>query len=298
MRRVFALLAAIALAIVAMVASACMGTNVREIPAGYVGRILTPTGWQDTILEAGQVDLGVRSNNGTYNTLTLLEATSTTVKEQFLQSEGKDDATDKEDHRVVTQDGVPLSVDVYIRAIAPEEQKARNNVFVQVTPADTKDGLVKIITVQNVYERFAKQDVRSRIRGMFAGYKDYRAAYGNFNGISDELGRAIDETFKKTGVPLKLQNVSLSNVKPDETVWAAQNRLSAADSQALEIAKVGEAIKGNPGYLEFLKWQSLQSIAREGSAKGTNTIIITDGSSGSMSSAFAATETLRSQLQR
>ncbi len=287
--------AAILFSVLAILASACSG-NVREIPAGYVGRILTPTGWQDTILEAGQVDLGVKNNNGTYNTLTLLEATSTTVKEQFLQADSKEGATDKEDHRVVTQDGVPLSVDVYIRAIAPDDQKARNNVFVQVTPADTKDGLVKIISVQNVYDRFARQDVRSKIRGIFANYKDYKSAYSNFNGISEELGRVIDETFKRTGVPLKLQNVSLSNVKPDETVWSAQNRNAAAASEAANIEMVGSALRANPQYEGYMKWQALQTIAREGSVKGTNTIIITDSATGSMASSIAAVETLRPQL--
>ena len=60
-------------------------TNVVNIPAGFVGKMLTPTGWQDKWLEAGQVDLGVKNSNGTYNTLVLLEVTSTTVKESFLQ---------------------------------------------------------------------------------------------------------------------------------------------------------------------------------------------------------------------
>ena len=63
--------------------SAC---NVKQIAAGYVGRVLTPTGWEDRIYEAGQVDLGTKHFSGTYNTLVLLEASSTTVKEQFTSA--------------------------------------------------------------------------------------------------------------------------------------------------------------------------------------------------------------------
>ena len=73
---------------------------IREIPAGYVGKVLTPSGWQNEIREAGQVDIGTVGGNGTYNTLVLLEATSTAVKESFGQAMGNDKEEDRKSTRL------------------------------------------------------------------------------------------------------------------------------------------------------------------------------------------------------
>src|SRR5215469_17593135 len=139
MRRIFG---AALIAVVAVSLSAC---NVKEIPAGYVGRVLTPTGWEDKIYEAGQVDLGTKHFIGTYNTLVLLEASSTTVKEQFMSAAM---SPDRQDHRVLTKNGTPLAVDVYVRAMAPDDPKQRNNIFALVTPAiSANDPDVSVITI-------------------------------------------------------------------------------------------------------------------------------------------------------
>src|ERR1035437_6541689 len=37
--------------------------NYVNIPAGFIGKILTPTGWTKGIIEAGQVDLGTPSDD-------------------------------------------------------------------------------------------------------------------------------------------------------------------------------------------------------------------------------------------
>lgn len=272
--------------------SAC--SNYKEIQAGFVGRVLTPTGWEKNVRESGQVDLGKKSWNGAYNALVLLEATSTTVKEQFMQAEM---SPDKQDHRILTKDGVPLAVDVYIRAIIPDDEVGRNNIFVQVTPRDDKkDPLVRWIMVEDVYERFAQMDVRSKVRGIFAKYKDYNMVYSNYERISDEIAAMVAKTFKENGVPLKLQNVSLSNVKPDETLWAAQNKSASAQAEVDAINKIGEALRNNPQYREFLKWRSLEKITENGSKSGTNTVIIVDSDDRGMASSFAAAEHLRTQL--
>ena len=37
----------------------------RNIPAGFVAKKLTPSGWDKGILEAGQVDIGTKNSDGT-----------------------------------------------------------------------------------------------------------------------------------------------------------------------------------------------------------------------------------------
>jgi len=68
--------------------------------------------------------------------------------------------------------------------------------------------------------------------------------------------------------------VQLSNVKQDPAVFKAQNDLAAAAAQADAIAKIGEAIRRNPEYREYMKWQFLKEIAATGTQKGTSTLIV------------------------
>lgn len=284
----------IALVTVISAISAC--TNFKEIPAGYIGRVLTPTGWQNKMLEAGQVDLGEKNANGSFNTLVLLEATSTTVKEQFMAASAEGNV-DKQDHRILTKNGTPLAVDVYIRAMIPDGETERNNIFVLVTPRSSQnDSLVKWIMVQDVYARFAMMDVRSKVRVIFASYKDYQDVYAHYEEIDTKISTMVSQTFEKNGVPLKLQNASLSNVKPDESVWAAQNQNAGAQAKVDTINAIGAALRNNPEYESFMKWESLMRIAEVGSKSGTNTVIITDGNTGNQADSFAAAEYLRGRL--
>ena len=261
--------------------SGCTGPAVRSIPAGYMGKVLTPTGWEQGTRSAGQVDLRNPDSNGNFSVLVLLEATSTTVKEQFLEANADAGKQDNTDHRVTTRDGAPLSVDVYIRAMLPDDESTRDRIFTLVTPmVDQQDSRVRRISIQNIYERFAQMKIRNNIRMIFAGYPTYKDVAANYGGINDRISGMVIKTFEEDHVPLKLQDVQLSNVKQDPAVFKAQNDLAAAEAQADAIAKIGEAIRKNPEYREYMKWQSLKEIAATGTQKGTNTLIVVDGASG------------------
>jgi regulator of protease activity HflC (stomatin/prohibitin superfamily) len=259
----------------------CTGPAVRSIPAGYNGRVLTPTGWEQNTRSAGQVDLRGPAWSGSFSVLVLLEATSTTVKEQFLEANADGGKQDNTDHRVTTKDGAPLSVDVYIRAMLPDDEATRNRIFTLVTPAaDQQDDRVRRISIQNIYERFARMKIRNNIRMIFAGYPNYKEVAANYGGLNAKISGMVVKTFEEDHVPLKLQDVQLSNVKQDPTVFKAQNDLAAAEAQADAIARIGEAIRKNPEYRDYMKWQSLKEIAATGTQKGTNTLIVVDGNSG------------------
>jgi regulator of protease activity HflC (stomatin/prohibitin superfamily) len=255
-----------------------------------MGKVLAPTGWEQTTRTAGQVDLRAPDSAGNFSVLVLLEATSTTVKEQFLEANAAAGKQDNTDHRVTTQDGAPLSVDVYIRAMLPDDESTRDRIFTLVTPvADTQDDRVRRITIQNIYERFAQMKIRNNIRMIFAAYPTYKDVAASYGGLNDKISSMVIKTFAEDHVPLKLQDVQLSNVKQDPAVFKAQNDLAAAEAQADAIAKIGEAIRKNPEYREYMKWQSLKEIAATGTQKGTNTLIVVDGAaSGSWAQAAYA----------
>ena len=268
----------IGLVIFAGLLCGCRGPAVRSIPAGHVGKVLTPTGWERETRSAGQVDLRQADSSGAFNVLVLLEATSTTVKEQFLEANADPARQDHTDHRVTTQDGAPLSVDVYIRVMLPDDETTRDRIFTLVTPVpDPQDERIRQITIQNIYERFAQMKIRNNIRMIFAEYATYKQVAASYGGINNQISSMVTRTFQEDHVPLKLQDVQLSNVKQDPAVFRAQNDLAAAEAQADAIARIGEAIRRNPEYREYMKWQSLKEIAATGTQKGTNTLIVVDG---------------------
>lgn len=245
-----------------------MMPDIRGIPAGHVGRVLTPSGWDAKIMESGQVDLKQKDTSGRYSVLVLLEATTTTVKEGFLQK-----GADGEDHRVLTRNGTPLTMDFYVRCMLPDDAEARNGIFVQITPDAVKDDTrVQSISIEKVYAHFARMDVRGGARAIIARYTSYDDVVQNLEKINTEIELMVVETFKKNGVPLKVQNARISNIKPDERVYASQNELSSASAKVAAIEQIGEALRRNPQYTSYMRWEALKEM----SGKGT-TIIVNEG---------------------
>jgi hypothetical protein len=229
--------------------------EIREIPAGFVGKKLTPSGWDKGILEAGQTDIGAKNNDGTYTSLVTLEATSVSTKESFGQSGG---ANGEEDHRVLIGK-TPVSVDVYVRMMVPKESEKRNAIFAQVTPKSIGDR-TSSITVTQIYEQFAKMDIRSGIREVLQKQTDVNYINTHFDEFNDKLGAMAIRMFERSGVPLLVQNVTLSNVKMDQSVWEAENQKTAALAQVEAITKIGTALRANPEYALFKKYDTYEKI--------------------------------------
>jgi hypothetical protein len=274
------LLAAIGLlTIVVLIATASCSSSFANVPAGYTGKLLTPRGWDPRILEPGQVNLGTLGSGGRGNSLVLLEGTLTTVREKFQEASAN---ADKVDDRVLTKDGVPLTLTVYIRLTAPEDIQTRNAIFAQMTPNISKDR-VSIIMLQDVYNKFAAMDVRNKIRAIVASYNDYKSLYADFYGANERINQAVKDVFKDNDVPLAFQNAGISNAKPDQKVWDAENDKVAAQARADAMNIMSEAIKADPNNLITLKWQYMQKIAEVSAESGTRIIIITDTSNPEMS---------------
>lgn len=237
----------------------------RQIPAGYVGKKLTPSGWDKGILEASLVDIGVKNHDGTYTSLIILEATSVSLKESF----GMAVASGGEDHRILIGK-TPVSVDVYVRMMIPQDPDRRNALFAQVTPQGSSEDRVSVITIQKVYSQFAQMDVRSGVRSVLQKETDVYKIINNLDSFNEKLGAMTIEMFQKSGVPLDVQNVTLSNVKMDASVWEAENQKAAAIAQVEAINKVGAALKANPEYLMIRKYDTYEKIKDK---IGTFTII-------------------------
>ena len=246
-----------------------------SVPPGYVGKVLTPKGWDRGILEPGQIDLGELGSGGNGNSLVLLEGVTTTIREKFQEAATNDDPGDD---RVLTKDGVPLTLTVYIRITAPKDELKLNTIFAQMTP-QTSQNRVSNITLENIYLRFAKMDVRNRIRAIIASYDNYKSIYADFEGVNQRINQAIGTVFEQNIVPLVFQNAGISNAKPDQKVWDAENEKVAAVARADAMNIISAAISADPNNLITLKWQYLQKIAEIAATNGTKVIIITDSDS-------------------
>lgn len=239
-----------------------------DIPAGHVGKVLTPNGWQKGIVEAGQVNLGGEDVDNRRNTLVFLEATAVQVKEQFGESKGVD-------NRIITsgRDGtgqIPLVVDIYLRLRIPVDERLRNRVFSEITPkmkADT-DGRVSNITVSSVYQRYAMQEARSLIRQIIGSYVDDLDINAKRGEIEKRLTVALLERLQQLKVPLELQSVALSNVAPDVQIQKNRNESSGAAAQVSAIEAVGNALARNPNYIKFREVEAMEKVATQAAAQG------------------------------
>src|SRR3989338_5737190 len=239
--------------------TAC-SNEIREIPPGYVGKQLTPTGFAEEWLEAGQTNLGERNAGETYNVMVLLEATTFTIKEQFLSAQA---SPDKEDHRITTIDGVPLTVDLYIRVAAPDDPTKRDAILAQVTPKqDGDDVMVKRVTLQMIYDQFAGLDVRGKTRAIFSEYKNYDSIMANYVAISEQIGAMVIHTFEQNGVPLNLLNAQLGNAKADQSVWETKAKLSAVAAEVTRIDSIGAALNRNPAYTLWYRANAMKDIGQ------------------------------------
>lgn len=274
--------------------SGCGGMNdsqYENVPAGYVAKLLTPTGWQGRIIEAGQVNLGGENMDGRSNQAVFLEASAVQVKEAFAANQ------DGQDHRIITLGGegvgpMPVAVDVYLRLRVPDDERLRNRVFAEITPdagTDPNDRM-SWISVQQVYNRFVLQEARSIIRKIVGKYADDRAINANRAQIEQELTTALLARLRELRVPLELQSVSLSNVTPDPLVQANRSQQAGAEAQVSAINSVGAALRNNPGYVQLEQIRAMERVASEAARAGkpSTFVIGIDGPGGHAWGARAA----------
>jgi regulator of protease activity HflC (stomatin/prohibitin superfamily) len=288
--------------VVLLVFTGCRA-QIRDIPPGHVGKILTPKGWQEGFKSPGQVDILPTDVNRMGNKLILMDASSITVKESFTKR------SDDDDHRMLTKDQVPLNVDVYVQLAAPSSEKEPSQldfVFAMVPPAEVQgQDRVYRVNIEEIYNRFAQQHVRGKLRSIFSVYSNYAAVVDNYSVISTQAEEVVASTLKQNNVPLRLLAATLSNVKPDKKMWDARVMEEAADAQISMEKKrmdgIGKALRENPEYREFMQWEKLEQIVSKGNQSGNIFILNLNGANSAagneMAASFAAAEYLRQEMK-
>ena len=243
-----------------------------NVPPGFQAKLLTPTGFEDGISGPGQVDIGRQTAQGIGNQLVMLESTAMTVKESFTQKLNSE-TQEKQDHRLRTSDGTPLNGDIYVQIGVPTDKTVLDDVFTSITPIQTDNSRVFLVSIVRIYEQYAQMTVRGKVREIFAGYKSAEEVMSNIEKINGQITLASHDIFKNSGAPVLLMSVSISNIKEDDEILASKNALIAASNEAQSIEMIGRAMRAYP---EYNKKYELDVIAKF-SEKDGNTLILTMG---------------------
>jgi regulator of protease activity HflC (stomatin/prohibitin superfamily) len=263
------------LPIVVLTIVAGCSSDVRNVPPQFVGRQLTPTGWENRLYSPGQVDIGTLDTQRRGNSLVLIQTSAFAVKESFLGAQAMED---KEDHRVFTADKTPVSLDVRFMFTSPDIQKDPESVkrfFTLGNPVASKEeNRVMYISLESIYQEQGRLQVRGKIRDVMSGFKSFNDAFERRAELNKEIRSIVTSVLQERSVPLVLVDCQISNIKPDPLVWENQVKVQAADAEIETMTKLQGYLDKNPTARMIFVLSKLKEIAAIASERGNNTIII------------------------
>lgn len=279
--------------LIAVSAIALLGAcqrSFQNIPPNDIGMMLTSTGYENKVYTPGQVDIGDLSNDGQGNSLVLIQRSGVDVEESFT---GPQSNADHEDHRCLTKDGAPVTLDVRLLFALPDYTKPEGmhdleRIFLLGNPkaVEGSDGRIQRIDAKSIYAQQAQQAVRGRIRQICVSYENFDAMNEAFadrsdHGLVKQIEISVAEVLHQTNVPLRLVSAYSSNMKPDPAVINATVARLAAAKQNLAIKESADFMAADPTGSRRLVYQTQQTqeIVRQANANGHNTIILAPGAS-------------------
>lgn len=258
-----------------------------SVPSNSIGMVLTPTGYDGKVLSPGQVDLGTVDSDHQGNTLVLVERNGVQEKESFAGAAANDD---HEDHRCLTADGAPVTIDVRLLLAlpdytTPQGAKDLQRLLLLGRPiADKNQARTSWITASSVYRDQAQQQARGKIRQVCANYASFNALNAAFadGTLTVKVKTAVATSLTEANVPERVVDAVVSNLKPDPSVIDAISRQQAAEKQIAAIQTVTDFLDKDTtgGRREVYRMQVWQQIVEKGNSNGHNTIFMTDASPG------------------
>jgi hypothetical protein len=210
----------------------------------------------------------------------LIQRSGIKVKEQFL---GKGGDKDGADHRCLTQDQNPMTLDVrLVLALpdysTPQGKKDLRTLFMLGNPTPMQgSSRILVLSAESVYEQQAQLQVRGNIRKICSRYPDFAAAFMAFGSEEDNFTDRIAAGVGKV-LTLRLVGAQVSNMKPDDSVVEAQIAQKAAEARTAAIKTLTDFLDQDPtGTRKMVyRMQVLQELTRTANANGHNTIFLTD----------------------
>lgn len=260
-------------------------TNYKNVPPNDIAMILTPTGYEEKVYTPGQVDIGELGHTGQGNRLVLLQRSGVEVKEGFTNTANEGN-TDKEDHRCLTADKAPVTLDVRLLFAIPDYETSQgkrdlSRIFLLGNPTavdDTHERVLRI-SADKIYAEQAQQAVRGKIRQIAVRYRNFDHIFNAFgdegeSGLTKQLEHAVAAVLVERNIPLRLVSAYPSNLKPDPTVIDAIAALQAAEKRIMAIRKVTDFLDQDASGSRRLVYQmqTWQEIVNKATTNGHNTI--------------------------
>lgn len=183
-----------------------------SIPAGHVGKILGPTGFQPEIYPPSRTWVGFREE---------MFFVQTTTKKY------------KQDISVLLQDKLTLTVTIAFRGRIAGDDKTINSIFNDMKMDDD------IVTTDEVYHTYAQMVVMNTARGVISKY-NVDEVNVNYDRITKELYLALEP--KLVGLPIEISDVTIGaitypTIVTDAIGKAKERRMQIEQEQAnVEIA--------------------------------------------------------------
>lgn len=254
-----------------------------SVPPNAIGMVLTSTGYDGKVLSPGQINLGDLSASGEGNSLVLIERSGVQIEEKFA---GPAANADHEDHRCLTADGAPVTIDVRLLLALPDYStpagaKDLQRLLLLGRPqADKNQKRTVWITASSVYADQAQQQARGKIRQACASYASFDALNKAFadGTLTAKVQGAIASSLVEANVPERVVGATVSNLKPDPSVIDAISAKQAAVERINAIKTVTDFLDQDQtgGRREVYRLQVWQEIVAKGNANGHNTIFMTD----------------------
>lgn len=274
----------------AAVALAGCGQTYKNIAPNKIAEVLTPSGYEGKIYTPGQVDIGQRDNDGRGNQLVLIERSGVSPEEQFREPGASTEVgeMDNSDHRCLTKDQNPMTLDVRLILALPDYeteqgQKDLQRLFLLGNPQPV-EGEERVLEIKaaDIYEQFAKQDVRRKVRQICAQYTDYNAAFESFSSndpdsFNGRIEKAVGEVLKERNVPMRLVSAAVSNMKPDAAIINAGVLKKSAEMRKEAMDVIVQYLANDPNGSKRLVYtmQTWGEIVAKANANGHNTIFMT-----------------------
>lgn len=252
------------LSLATVILTSCGTDTKRTVPPGYMGMILTESGYGDKIYSPGMVDIGEVSMSGGGSKLVIIEIAQNMYKEPFNKINA-----DGNDHRLQAKDNIPLAGDIYIKIEGPQNDEEIKHAIQTITAKpDTTQDRTYIITLGDIYERYGGPDVRTNVREKIRTYKDVQEIKDNFAAINGEIGLMVIKTFSDAKAPCKILSARFSNLKEDDVIIQAMNEKIAADTKILTIQRLGAALQQYPAYTQMYMIDFLRNYMENGVKEG------------------------------
>ncbi|GEK52397.1 SPFH domain-containing protein [Vreelandella venusta] len=200
-------LALLALAVASLFLAGCSQT----VDPGYKGKILSPAGYQDAILEPGKHWIGFRES------LILLDTSTNSRKETI---------------RMKTSDSLDLAFEVITRARIGGSDASINAMFDDIRQTDGE------VSFDKVYDTYLSTIVRSKAREVVSQYAIDDINH-NFSRITQELEAAISQAAAST--PLQVTAVTLGQFDYPQVMVDAINLTKQRELDIFRIEAEKEA---------------------------------------------------------